>query len=106
MRGTVVSGDGDVSCPHCGSTSFTTQRTPGQKLAFGVASLLAAPKLRCNGCGKFLDPKRNEPPPGSLPSIGYCEQNGHVLSLALGVCPSDGSRILTVTEHNARRGSK
>jgi hypothetical protein len=57
MLSTRVDPDGSVHCPECNATSFTPQRSTGSKIAFGFASLLAAPKLRCNGCGTMLNPK-------------------------------------------------
>jgi hypothetical protein len=62
MKAPIVKPDGSVHCPKCGSTSFTPQRTTGTKLAFGFLSLLAAPKLKCNGCGIYLDPKHGTKP--------------------------------------------
>jgi DNA-directed RNA polymerase subunit RPC12/RpoP len=56
MKATKISADGSVHCPKCNSTSFTAQRTKKVKVTFGLASLLAAPKLRCNGCGEYLKP--------------------------------------------------
>lgn len=98
MKGTVVK-DGVVTCPHCGSQSFESARTKKVKLAFGVASLLASPKLRCNGCGRFLDPKKAAPqksaPVKRAPrGMGRCEKNGHLVDAKRDVCPIDGSPIL------------
>ena len=48
------------SCPKCGSTSFSSQRSTKAKvgggLMFGVGALAAPKRLRCNGCGAFLKP--------------------------------------------------
>jgi phage FluMu protein Com len=59
MKTTVVDGDGNVACPHCGArNSFTVKRTGKAKLMGGLTvglGALAAPKrLKCNGCGKNL----------------------------------------------------
>jgi hypothetical protein len=57
MKSTIVGEDGSVRCPECGAAdSFTAQRTKKAKSTFGLASLIAAPKLRCNGCGTYLTP--------------------------------------------------
>lgn len=57
MKGTVVDAQGVVRCPYCGAAnSFTAQRRRRAKVAFGALSLFGAPKLRCNGCGRFTKP--------------------------------------------------
>jgi ribosomal protein S27E len=57
MKSTLVDESGNVRCPNCGAiNSFTPQRTKKVKATFGPASLVAAPKLRCNGCGTYLKP--------------------------------------------------
>jgi hypothetical protein len=56
MQTTVTAADGSVHCPKCNATSFTPQRTTKAKLSLGLVSLVAAPKLRCNGCGEYLKP--------------------------------------------------
>jgi hypothetical protein len=56
MKATTIDRAGTVRCPKCGGTSFSSSRTTKSKVMFGVASLLASPKLRCNGCGHYLKP--------------------------------------------------
>lgn len=56
MKATTIDRGGTVRCPKCGGTSFSSSRTTKSKVTFGVASLLASPKLRCNGCGQYLKP--------------------------------------------------
>lgn len=69
MKSTLTDTEGTVRCPRCGATSFSPQHTKKAKIAFGFASLLAAPKLRCNGCGEYLKPGRTSPP-AKQPALG------------------------------------
>lgn len=53
MQNLTIDASGTPHCGKCGSTSFTAKRTFGSKVAFGVAALLAAKKLKCNACGTY-----------------------------------------------------
>jgi len=52
----LVQPDGSIKCAKCGSTQFTTKRSTGRKVIFGVASLLgSANEVQCVACGTKYD---------------------------------------------------
>jgi hypothetical protein len=48
----LVQPDGTLRCARCGSTQFTTKRSTGRKVMFGVGALLgSANQVQCVACG-------------------------------------------------------
>lgn len=58
MKSTIVDSQGNVHCPKCGSTQFTSKRTGKAKwggvITLGVGVAAMPKRLKCQGCGENL----------------------------------------------------
>lgn len=64
MKSVQIDKDNQLHCWKCGSTALTSGRTTRSKVAFGIAVLLTAPKLRCQKCGEWNNNKKGADPWG------------------------------------------